>query len=177
MAEPLLQQLFSCIYATISAYRKEPNNVLLTKIFIWIQLWGGNSGRSIFIRGQGWPKKFAILTYLDAVNQIQNHQYIPALQTLNGMYGVKTAFSTKHIHFWSGSDDPIYDSVIAAVEFGRNQSLVSPKEYPHYINALNYLIVELNDNNVTRSSIERNLFNLADTQQGKLWRCIRLSSV
>lgn len=173
----MLQQLSDNIYAMIAAYRDKPNDHLLTKIFIWIQLWGGNTGRNVFVKGQGWPNNFVIKTYLEAVSQIQNQQYIAALQTLNQMYGVSTAFASKHIHFWSGGDAPIYDSIIAAIVFGRKQSQVRPNEYPIYISALDKLIEELNDNNVTRSSIERNLFNWADTQQGKLWRCIRLSRV
>ena len=173
----MLQQLSDNIYAMIAEYQHNPNNHLLTKIIIWIQLWGGNSGRGVFVRGQGWPQNFDLQIYINAVNQIQNQLYVEALNTLNHLNYVSTAFSTKHIHFWSGGDAPIYDSIIAAIVFGRNQSQVRPNEYPIYIDALDELIEELNDYNVTRSSIERNLFNWADTQQGRLWRCIRLSRV
>lgn len=152
----------------IAEYQHNPNNHLLTKIIIWIQLWGGNSGRGVFVRGQGWPQNFDLQIYINAVNQIQNQLYVEALNTLNHLNYVSTAFSTKHIHFWSGGDAPIYDSIIAAIVFGRNQSQVRPNEYPIYIDALDELIEELNDYNVTRSSIERNLFNWADTQQGRL---------
>lgn len=169
----MLQQLSDNIYAMIAEYQHNPNNHLLTKIFIWIQLWGGNSGRGVFVRGQGWPQNFVLETYIDAVTQIQSQQYYCALCTLNQIYGVSTAFSTKHIHFWSGANAPIYDSIIAAIVFGRNRNQIRSNEYTGYLNALDALILELGNNEVTRSSIERNLFNWANTPQGVQWRNIR----
>ena len=171
----MLQHLSESIYGMIEEYQREPDNQLLKKIFIRINLWGGNSGRGVFVRGERWPQNFVLQTYIDAVTQIQNHQYVEALNTLNQLYGVSTAFSTKHIHFWSSADAPIYDSIIAAVVFGRNRRNVRPNEYPLYICALDALILELGNNEVTRSSIERTLFNWADTPQGVTWRNLRLN--
>lgn len=171
----MLQYLSDSIYAMIEEYNNEANDDLLTKIFIWIQMWGGNSGWSVFVRGQGWPHNFVLQTYIDAVEQIQAHYYVEALNILNQIFGVSTAFSTKHIHFWSGAAAPIYDSIIAAIVFGRNRNQIRANEYPIYLTALDNLIDELGGYGVTRSSIERTLFNWVNTQQGKLWRCLRLS--
>lgn len=168
----MLQHLSGSIYKMINEYQNNETDELLTKIFIWIQLWGGNSGRSVFVRGQGWPNNFNINMYKNAVEQINNEDFQDALITLNNLYGVSTAFSTKHIHFWSNAVAPIYDSIIAAIIFGRK--LVRPQEYQLYIHALDQLIDEINNDQITRSSIERNLFNWANTPLGLQWRNIRL---
>ena len=172
----ILKYLSDRIYIMIDEYQQNKSDLLLTKIFIWIQLWGGNSGRTIFIRGKGWPENFETTIYAKAVNEIQSGKYIDALETLNSLYGVSTAFSTKHIHFWSKADAPIYDSIIAAIIFGRKGTQIRAKEYPLYINALDKLVEELNLEGVDRSSIERNLFNWANSKDGLQWRTIRLNN-
>jgi hypothetical protein len=171
----MLQHLSQSIYEMINQYHIKQSDELLTKIFIWIQLWGGNSGRSVFVRGQGWLQNFNIEAYRDAVQLILNADFQNALTTLNGnIYGISTAFATKHIHFWSNAVAPIYDSIIAAIIFGRNKNQVRPNEYQPYINGLDQLINKINNNQVTRSSIERNLFNWANTPLGLQWRNLRL---
>ncbi len=170
----MLQHLSDSIFDMINQYHINPADQLLTKIFIWIQLWGGNSGRSVFIRGHGWPQNFNIRQYSNGVHEIMNANFQDALNILNCIYGLSTAFSTKHIHFWSNASAPIYDSTIAAIIFGRNRKQVRPYEYLPYINSLDLLIDEINNNQVTRSSIERNLFNWANTPLGKQWINLRL---
>jgi len=170
----MLQHLSTSIFDMINQYHINPTDKLLTKIFIWIQLWGGNSGRSVFVRGLGWPRNFNINVYRIAVHEIMNKNFQNALTTLNHIYGISTAFSTKHIHFWSNTFAPIYDSIIAAIVFGRNKQQITPKQYQQYINSLDQLIVKINNNLVSRSSIERNLFNWANTTEGKQWRKTRL---
>lgn len=173
----MLMHLSGSIYEMINQYHNNPTDELLTKIFIWIQLWGGNSGRSVFVRGQRWPNNFNINIYHNAVEQINNEDFQSALITLNNLYGISTAFSTKHIHFWSNAFAPIYDSIIAAIIFGRNQYQVRSQEYQLYINALDQLIDEINNDQITRSSIERSLFNWANTPLGLQWRNIRLGII
>ncbi len=86
------------------------------------------------------------------------------------MYGINTAFSTKHIHFWSLASAPIYDSIIAEIVFG---DLVKEKDYQIYLNSMDALIAELGVSSISRSTIERNLFNWANTPSGMEWRAIR----
>lgn len=170
----MLQHLSARVLDMIKEYHSNPTDELLTKIFIWIQLWGGNSGRSIFVRGNKWPQNFNIDAYRNAVQEIMNDNFQNALIILNGIYGISTAFSTKHIHFWSNKSAPIYDSIIAAIIFGRKHTQVRINEYQPYIDGLDKLIDEINNNQVTRSSIERNLFNWANTPLGLQWRNLRL---
>ena len=167
----ILQHLYNEIFVMISNFRENSNNELLTKIFIWIQLWGGNAGRGIFVRGNGWPQNFNLETYLSGVRYIDNKQHDDALATINQLNFINTAFSTKHMHFWSNGNLPIYDSLIAAVIFGRRQ--VSANNYNDYLSALDNLITTLTIPNLTRKMIERNLFNWASTDQGQTWRLIR----
>jgi len=69
----------------------------------------------------------------------------------------------------------LYDSIIAAIIFGRNQSEIRAEEYPAYINSLEHLSKELNLKGVSKSTIERNLFNWANSENGINWRKIRLN--
>ena len=171
----MLQSLSGSIIEMINDYHNNTEDgLLLTKIFVWIQLWGCNSGRSIFVKGPRWPANFKLNIYSAAINFILEKDFHSALATLNRMFGIKTPFATKHIHFWSNAEAPIYDSIIAAIIFGRNQNQVRPHEYLPYINSLDLLIDEINNNQVTRSSIERNLFNWANTPLGKQWINLRL---
>ena len=166
-----LKSLSERIYSMIGEHQQNKSDSLLTKIFIWIQLWGGKSGRTIFIKGKKWPDNFKTIEYSKAVCQIKQGHYIKALETLNSLYGISTAFSTKHIHFWSKGDAPIYDSIMAAIVFG---SKPRAEDYPRYIGALGELANKLNGEGIDRSSIERNLFNWANSKEGSEWRKIRL---
>ena len=154
----------------ITEYRREPNDFTLIQIFLLIQLWGGNAGRTIFVRGNGWVKNIKINCYRDSINLVEKGQFFEALKMMNTMFGINTAFSTKHIHFWSLAKAPIYDSIIAEIVFG---DLVKEKDYNRYLGALDALIAKLGNNEITRSTIERNLFNWANTDAGKEWRRLR----
>jgi hypothetical protein len=162
--------LASEVKELISEYLREPNDFTLIQIFLWIQLWGGNAGRTIFVRGNGWSKNFNINCYRDSINLIEKGQFVEALKMMNTMFGINTAFSTKHVHFWSLANAPIYDSIIAEIVFG---DLVKEKDYNRYLGALDALIAKLGNNEITRSTIERNLFNWANTNAGKEWRRLR----
>jgi hypothetical protein len=171
----MLQTLFESIIEMINHYHNNlEDGLLLTKIFVWIQLWGGNSGRSPFVRGRRWPENFNLNIYSAAINFILQNDFHSALATLNRMFGIKTPFATKHIHFWCNAEAPIYDSIIAAIVFGRKPNQVSAGQYQPYMDALDALIVELNNDQLTRSSIERSLFNWANTPLGLQWRNLRL---
>lgn len=147
------------------------DETLLTKVFIWIQLWGGNSGRGIFVRGNRWPENFDITKYRDGLSYLLNGEVVRALRTLNQIDYLGTAFSTKHIHFWSNGELPIYDSVIARIVFGYQSPTAS--KYLNYLGALNGIIEELEEPEISYRSIERNLFNWAETNNGQEWKRIR----
>ena len=161
-----LRSLADEVSGLISAYNKEPNDFTLNQIFLWIQLWGGNAGRTIFVRGKGWSNNFSINCYRDSIGLIEKGEFVEALKKMNTIYGINTAFSTKHIHFWSLAQAPIYDSIIAEIVFG---DVVKEKDYNVYLSALDELIEKLGDSKITRSTIERNLFNWANSDAGNEW--------
>jgi hypothetical protein len=80
---------------------------------------------------------------------------------------MNTSFATKHIHFWSRSDAPIFDSVISSIVFGRK--ILKTSEYGAYVESLNDLLQWLEMPNLSRSDLERSLFNWANTPAGKEW--------
>lgn len=167
-----LKKLALEITEIIKAFSKNPSDENLIRIFLLIQLWGGNAGRTIFVRGNGWKNNFKLDCYRESIGLVQGGKYIEALKLMNSMFGINTAFSTKHIHFWSLAKAPIYDSIIAEIVFG---DLVKEKDYQRYLNALDVFIMEFGHMGVTRSRIERNLFNWANTVAGAEWRRIRKS--
>jgi hypothetical protein len=167
-----LKMLSTKINDLIKNYRKDSPDDLLIQIFLLIQLWGGNAGRTIFVRGNGWRRNFNVECYRKSIELIQEEKYVDALYTMNTMFGINTAFSTKHIHFWSLSSAPIFDSIIAEIVFG---DVVKEKDYEIYMNSLDQLVAELGNESISRSTIERNLFNWATTPAGLEWRAIRKS--
>jgi hypothetical protein len=167
-----LKKLAREITELINGFSNNPSDENLIRIFLLIQLWGGNAGRTIFVRGNGWKKNFKLDCYRESIGLVQGGKYIEALTLMNSMFGINTAFSTKHIHFWSLAAAPIFDSIIAEIVFG---DVVKEKNYKNYILALDLLITELADPEITRSTIERNLFNWANTPTGNEWRSIRKS--
>jgi len=171
-----LSQLSNRIIQMINNYKINPDTNLLTKIFIWIQLWGGNSGRGIFVQGNRWENNFNLNQYEIAVNSILFNNFEDGLNQLLNIYGIGTAFATKHLNFWSDGEAPILDSIISKIVIGRNNA--RQQDYLKYICALDNLIQvldRLGTSNVTRKKIERNLFNWSNTVNGKLWINIRPS--
>jgi hypothetical protein len=149
------------------------NDHELRKIFVYIQLWGGNTGRGFFTRGGGFDANFNLEIYRQGINHIRIGKSIKALSLLNSLSFLSTAFSTKHMHFWSLGELPIYDSIIAKLVFGRPiYPYCAAGHYNEYIAALDDLIQELREvhnQNTTRRIIERNLFNWASTEHGVIW--------
>lgn len=167
-----LKELEANINSMILEYQQKPNDFLLVQIFLWIQLWGGNAGRSVFLRGNSWESNFNIDTYKKVINLVEKGAYIDALKLMNTIFGINTAFSTKHIGFWSLTKAPIYDSVIAEIVFG---DIVKENDYKRYLHALDDLIRVCASDKITRATIERNLFNWAISSTGIEWRRLRKS--
>jgi len=171
----MLQHLHGIILQMIEAYRNNNNDELLKKIFIYIQLWGGNAGRNIFLQSGGFEHNFNIKIYKKFVKLTINSEFNNARIRLNKMTQIGTAFSTKHLHFWSNTEAPIYDSIISKIVFGRKNPN-NKADYPRYMTAL-YDLAEEEGPNVTSSIIERSIFNWSDTEEGKLWSDLRMKTL
>lgn len=162
-----LQSLADEIMRLIEEYLRTSDSALLRKIFILIHLWGGNAGRGFFIRNNGFVHNFKQDLYLKAIAAIQAKKYQEALDLLNQMPWMNTSFSSKHLHFWSRFDAPIFDSIISSIVFGRKTP--NAAEYSDYIDSLNDFLQLLDNPNLTRSDVERCIFNWANTPAGKEW--------
>ncbi|MFN9109819.1 MAG: hypothetical protein ACK5XN_07090 [Bacteroidota bacterium] len=162
-----LQSLADEIMRLIEEYLRTSDSALLRKIFILIHLWGGNAGRGFFIRNNGFTHNFKEDLYLKAIAAIQEKEYQEALDLLNQMPWMNTSFSSKHLHFWSRFDAPIFDSIISSIVFGRKTP--NAAEYSDYIDSLNDFLQLLDNPNLTRSDVERCIFNWANTPAGKEW--------
>jgi hypothetical protein len=169
-----LQLIADLIKNLITEYYHQPNDKLLTKVFVLIQLWGGNAGRQVFVNGNGWVQNFNINEYKKAIKLVESNLYKEAIQVINkGIYGLSTSFSSKHIHFWSYGKAPIYDSIISKIVFGTKEPRLN--DYNEYLNALDGIIEKIGNPNISRNSIERNLFNWASTDTGKQWIKLRIT--
>jgi len=169
----MLAILYDRIFQLIKEYYQNPTNELLIKIFTFIQLWGGNGGRGIYVNGRKWMGNFNLETYLKAVKLIEEVNYKSALKELNSINYFGISFATKHIHFWSQGGAPIFDSIISKIVFGRKYPRES--EYSKYIESIDKLILELGNPEITRMKVERTLFNWAETDEAQNWVLSRIN--
>jgi hypothetical protein len=165
----ILNILQKDIFTSIKKHSETKDKELLKKIFVYIQLWGGNTSRGFFLRNGGFSQNFNEIIYLKSINYIKKNESAKALKELLNINQVGISFATKHLFFWSNGTLPIYDNIIAMLVFGRKPKN-SLQDYSEYIDALNKMSIKMSKKT---SSIERSLFNWADTQDGKKWICLR----
>jgi len=172
----MLNQLQKDIFNMIDLWKTKPNAELLSKIFVYIQLWGGNTSRNFFNRNGGFNSNFNDIIYRNAVNSILigNKDCVQtSLAELMKLNQMGISFATKHMFFWSNKMMPVYDNIIAMQVFGRTpQKRVS--HYTEYLQALKSLS---KDNGKRTDIIERSIFNWYDTIAGQKWFCIRKNNV
>lgn len=150
--------------------RNQPSDFGLTRLFILIQLWGGSAGRGVFVRGRGWPDNFNLEAYRTGVRYALEHNPMEALNSIENINYLGTAFSTKHLSFWSSKEYPVYDSILSKIVFGRRGA--KRRQYPLFLEAINGMITD--NNLLTAHSIERNLFNWANSDEGQRWSEMRM---
>jgi len=165
----MLQWLSASIDSLICDYFTNPNVDLLTRIFIRIQLWGGRESRYPFVKGGGFNENFDPTIYAEGVDLIREGKYYEANIKIGSLGYVATAFATKHLFFWSRNKAPIFDSLIAKIVFGRKSA--DERFYGKYVKIVSDLA---NDLDTTSNKIERNLFNWADTEEGRQWIKLRM---
>lgn len=165
-------ELEYAIFELIDSYQE--NDDTLEKIFHLIQIWGGRTGRWIYIKQVfHWtdiePLYRSFVDYFRALNTIDE-------DTLNGSYttietfwrslhhvhykGMGIAFITKHSRFWMHKNLPdrmlpIYDSTFShnVMGKGRNARL---KDLIDYWRAM---ITKAEKEDVSLTALERQLFN------------------
>jgi hypothetical protein len=174
----VLKSLSIKIFEMIDEYKSTNhlNDELLKKIFLYIQLWGGNESRGFFNNNGGFKNNYnsykykaAALKSLDGnpeglIHFIGTNKH-PELKIKQ----IGISFATKHMYFWSNKKLPIYDNIIAMIIFGR-PTQNSYKHYLQYFDALNKVS---SLTGVETYLIERSIFNWAETNSGKQWFEIR----
>lgn len=169
------------------------NTNTLKVIAIGIQLWGGITGRGIFIFKNGFNNNFNPGHYVLMIRELIQGNSIAAVKAVTQIPYIGVAFGTKHCAFWSralhlhnnqnGNNHaitPIYDANIAAVLYGR-KGLLTLNQYDQYINndlpnALNEIYAhnpDVNPTNFNAFNFERLIFNFSNCVYGKAWRMIR----
>lgn len=173
----IINDLEKNIQNKISLYLKNPNDELLVLIFHSIQIWGGNTVRQFYFN-DGFNKNFHLESYKKTISIIRDDKKNSLSDAINEYRNIRQtniAFASKHFSFWTkdfNSDMnsiqkqlPILDRLIFTLVYGKN---IQP-DYRHYINYVNDIYSAVEKLNVSIQNIERQLFNFADTLEGKKW--------
>jgi hypothetical protein len=159
----------------------------ITTIVCGIHIWGGRTGRNLFVMGNKFPGNFSFPDYrkmISAILEPNEQRAIEALQLGNfSQFG--TAYATKHLAFWTKSPQvgiklPIFDSIINRIVFGENGT-PSFRNYTHYLSRMKQAASQINQLNPTFQGqyhvhhLERQLFDWNNTEPSlcKQWQKIR----
>lgn len=129
------------IIRQIKSYKPGDN---LEEIFHLIQIWGGNSGRGIYLFGDGFNWEKLKPRYQDLVDACLSMRDITE-ETLDALVEavsefnravkfINVAFITKHTRYWlyrtlEENALPIYDSIMAGYVMQRNADIKDLREY------------------------------------------------
>jgi hypothetical protein len=137
-----------------------PNYERLAFVFDLIQAWGGQTGRSPYIKRRGrsqssrdrfpeWKSD-----YLLGVEAAKTDSPVEALRFWRKIEGVGASFAPKHLMFWSNKY-PILDTRISILMCGSSQLLKSPETYGTFLT----LITTLSESfDASLLEVERGLF-------------------
>ena len=129
------------IIRLIKSYKPGDN---LEDIFHLIQIWGGNSGRGIYLFGDGFNWEKLKPHYQDLVDACLSMRditeetldvLVEAVSEFNrAVKFINVAFITKHTRYWlyrtlEGNALPIYDSIMAGYVMQRNADIKDLREY------------------------------------------------
>jgi hypothetical protein len=178
--QQLIEQIEKSIVKQIDACcNKGINSITATElntIFHLIQIWGGNTGRSFYFRSNGGlDRNFNIESYRNAVVGILSGDVDKAIYFFKELRQINIAFASKHFSFWTRSFQgfkqqgtiqlPILDRLIFNLTYGKS----AQPDYRHYSKYLNSMYQASAELGISVLSIERQLFNFADTKEGKEW--------
>lgn len=158
----------------IKAYRPGGN---LEDIFHLIQIWGGNSGRGIYLFGDGFNWKEidshyqrlvdACLSMKDVTEETVD-MLVEAVREFNRLVKhMNVAFITKHTRYWlcrtlDENALPIYDSIMANYVMQRNVNIKDLREY------WDVMLAKAKQQGIGLVPLERHIFKYAyETQNGR----------
>ena len=138
----------------------------LESIFHKIQIWGGITGRNIYVRQNfSWssiaPKYQNLVDACLNINDLSEESIVrlyDAFVRFNEVKNIGVSFITKHIHFWTYVNlkqdaFPIFDKVMSVNLLHKKVNFRNLKAY------WRDMITKSNEENVNLMSLERQLFN------------------
>ncbi len=177
--QDLMNWLSNNIRLMISNYLNESNVVQLENIFHSIQIWGGGEARHFYRNNN----TLNVDAYRDAMLQARAGNIDNTNTKLRENFNyLNISFASKHYSFWTYDLEsttnqgprqlPILDRLIFNLVYGKK----SP-DYRHYSRYLEDIYHFINQNQpLTVHSLERQLFNFADTPEGRQWITARLNN-
>lgn len=151
----------------ITDYCINKSDKKLVDIFHYIHLWGGISGRFIYLRNGGFDNNFSIEIYKTIVEKIialQLDTFESELKVIEKLFisipFIDVAYGTKHIRFWSIYANknnihlPVLDRVISI------GLLNTPYcAWRHYYSYVKQMQQEAEKRKVSITALERKLYN------------------
>jgi hypothetical protein len=158
-----ISDLENKLFNDIKIYCESPSDELMIEIFHGIQLWGGRSGRNIYVMGGGFENNFSKEAYKNLVNNCLKGNLRTILESLirfgEEVQNLGLAFITKHTRYWTSQNKhldilPIYDSVMSKGFLKEDNPRLRDLEV-YWKTMLTYA----RNNNLTTEILERSLFN------------------
>ena len=161
-------------------------NPLLRHVAVGIHLWGGQMGRSAFLRGD-FLKNCPLSAYAELVHLIMTHpvgvplpggNWSRILELNNAFNEFGPSFYTKHAAFWSRAPESpirlaILDRVVTSRFIDPRRSTAAWDDYMPYVMALNSDCATLRAHaglaGITITDMERQLFNWANSPAAAAW--------
>ena len=151
----------------------------LYEIFHCIHLWGGASGRNIYVMNGGFENNFSAARYLKIsrickkLNRYSKEDSARAAKRLSDknlkIPYLGIAFASKHYKFWTMDNLPILDSILNKGVLGRFNAPQFNK-YPEFVD----LMFDASQAaSVRLACFERRLFNFFQSKQGERWIKLR----
>jgi hypothetical protein len=169
----------SRISTLIHEFNGSANCETLREIFHCIHLWGGVSGRNIYVMNGGFESNFSVDRYLKMTRickELNRYSKEDSVRTAKRLSNknlkipyLGIAFASKHYKFWTMDNLPILDSILNKGVLGRFNAPQFNK-YPEFVD----LMIDASQAaSVRLPCFERRLFNFFQSKQGERWIKLR----
>lgn len=157
---------------------------IIKTIVLGIHLWGGKTGRNLFVMNGGFNINFNYTLYENMICHLENNNLNNAIDSILSIPEIGVSFATKHLSFWSKSNEinfqvPVFDSQIALMLYGKTGNLTKKSflqyaqiDLPSAVNEIfknNPILV----GNYDIIKLERDIFNFSNTNLGQQWMNLR----
>ena len=150
------------------------------EVFHLIQLWGGNTGRNIYVKKNGFEENWSFEAYqqIAKICTACKSQELPQVlkcleEQMEHIEHWGLAFASKHYSFWNRNCETprlaIFDSILCKGLFGKKTP--NFKLYIKYLAALSKFADE---HRIQIHNVERSLFNYFNSNHGVVWIALRM---